>query len=204
MPTVETLEVTCRRGEDGRFGIPIEDRGGDAWVGEVQAAEVSSSLRAGDRITHVNGGGPFDFRRARAALMAAGAEARVTIVRGEKPPTAPRLQQRFSVGTALGGCSAAIILLAISWPVLFDLPPASEALARAAGVDSGSGADGGVLGGRMAMTVNGRTFSIRDDGSADEPELLCAALRSDTAMMAQIRRNEPEWAALIVAEIFVS
>ena len=223
MPTVETLEITCRRGEDGNFGIPIEDRGGDAWVGEqLQGMAMLSSLHAGDRITLIDGR-KFGrgFNRARMALIAAGNEVILTVVRGETPPPArTRPLIGTTLGSTLGACSVAMMLLAISWRAIIDLPPANEVLARGSGARASAARalvdpppaskvlarGGGVVAssassvsGRMTIIANGRTFSIRDDGSADEPELLCAALRSDSAMMEKIRLNEPEWAALITS-----
>ena len=125
--SIETLEVTCERkaavkeGDPrGGFGIAVEDRNGEAWIGyTVDPAKEADVVRKGDKITHVGGKGPLGTKEVCEALKAAPEKATMKIVRGEKPP-----RQKTTFVGAMLSFSTVMLIGAVGWQAL-ELPPAS-------------------------------------------------------------------------------
>lgn len=201
---VETIQVRCARGEGelrGRFGIVVEDRKSSAWVRDtVDPAKAADLVRKGDRITHIDGVGPLNAKAVCEALKAAPAEIDITVVRGETPPRAG-----FSAVNAMSCCTLAVIVCAMSWTAL-DMPSAEQVLNQLEGHQSrqrlaseGIGQQAMTNGKSRgpAMSVGGRTIRLAEDGSAEDPADLRAAMRADKGFMDTLRDKSPDWARIV-------
>ena len=198
MAEIETLDITASRGENGGFGIAIEDRRKQTYVGYVTgAAESAGLLKKGDHITHVEGEGPLKYKEVITRLKAAESSVKLTVIRGEPIPKGGIVSSR-----TMGTCTIAALLVAMASSTL-DLPLASEFMKDILpstadafpAAQPGGGED--ALRGRPRMQISGKQQVLLEDGSAEDPEALRTAMRSDKQFMAQIRQNDADFARII-------
>jgi hypothetical protein len=59
------------------------------------------------------------------------------------------------------------------------------------------GAPGAPATPRLRVNIAGETMQIEEDGSATDPDAMCAAMRRDKQMLTKMRKNKPEWASIV-------
>uniref|UniRef100_A0A7S2J4X2 PDZ domain-containing protein n=1 Tax=Haptolina brevifila TaxID=156173 RepID=A0A7S2J4X2_9EUKA len=192
--TIETLELTAERGENGGFGMAImPGPNGDAYVERVQdKAAEQGIVKAGDRITHVGGEGPFKCREACSKVRAAGKKVTLRVIRGEPPPP-PAKPFAWRTAVLVVGISVAMAAMGVLSMAELEAPlnwPEGQEL-------EGQPADGQAPVKRPAMQIGGKPYYLEADGSAIDPDAIRSAIRSDQQMMASMRQDDTEWAAII-------
>lgn len=193
--TTETLELTAERGENGGFGMALmPGPNGDAYVERVQdMAARQGIVKPGDHITHVDGEGPFKCRDACARVRAAGPKVTLRVIRGEPPPPPPKQGLSFRSALVIG----LFAVFAFSWVASLDqeaLQSGTAPVQEAAELDAGTSPPRVK---RPAMQIGGKQHQLEEDGSARDPDAVRAAMRSDASMMAQLRKEDTDWASII-------
>ena len=174
---VPSRTVELARDETGILGIQLfETRHGAAQVSRIEGVALAGSLvEVNDCITHVDGRGPLKFKEVVEALEAAPSPVSLTLERGEPPPPA-------RVKSAVMCVSLLSLAVAVAWmqldPMDALMPWASQPMVR--GINAG-----------------GVFHAIEEDGSAADPDALRAAFRADKERMQKMRRERPEWTAII-------
>jgi hypothetical protein len=222
-PATTVLQCKVTR-HDGGFGINVNDSFGACVVQHlVGNLQVDSELMVADRITHVDGEGPLDYKAVVEALADSASDTVVlTIVRGEQPPPPIELQkhtlwQRSILALALVlvlGSFASVAARAMAPPEkpvrdMNETRMSPREKAHKAKVDdlvsrAGAAADrrhklihesDGLNG--FAIWIRGKTFALKLNGAPRHPESLREAMLADKQHMEKLRSEMPKWAAAI-------
>ena len=219
----ERLSFTVAKPKNGTYGIRLAQTGlGSAVVKHLEGAAVKAALlEVEDRITHVNDSGPLDYDGVVAALKKEASPVKLTVVRGEPPEPMPSSRRGMSSTIGIISLVGIIGFLMVSHLDPSELLRDFEQGMAGQQIDATGASSASPAGGRpkapkasgrreaatatssgggrapSGISVGGQQYDINDDGTAVDPDALRDAMRADKNIMRDMRKNKPEWAAVI-------
>jgi hypothetical protein len=178
---MQQVTVSLQRGPAG-FGVRLTKLDDAAYIEGVQDAAEGADLICGDRIVKVESQDVLNYNAAFEAIKASGAMLELTVVRD--PKAVLRLKGRQ--GKLMGNWVVIMLLVAVmairvDWGSLTKtwLPEAS----------------------RLYASMDPAAMATNDDGTARQPYAFAARLRLQAESMERMRREKPEWAAVVDADV---